>query len=181
MTHEQIKVGAIVYGDDLDVDSILEQVARPLAVAGFRIEGFLQRETGVRSDTCANTTLESIRDGGASIISQNLGRHSTGCRLDPQALAELCGPLIALLGDETDLLVINRFGKGEALGGGFRGAIEHAVQLGIPVLTAVRETYLPEWEAFTEGHYDALPAQPEAILTWLAPMLKTAERQSRAA
>lgn len=51
-----------------------------------------------------------------------------GCRLDPRALAALSGSLLGELDAGTQLLVLNRFGKGESEGHGFRAVIEQVFQ-----------------------------------------------------
>ncbi|WP_075995916.1 DUF2478 domain-containing protein [Salaquimonas pukyongi] len=159
-------IAAIRFGDEDAIDDILEDVARRMQDRGSRVDGFLQRETAGEGGCCATMHLESMDGQTIGTISQNLGRHSRGCRLDPAALAALCGPLITRLDVGCDLLIINRFGKGESLGAGFRSAIEHAFLRGIPVLTAVRKTYLEAWMAFTNGEYCLLPPQADAVEAW---------------
>ena len=79
-------------------------------------------------------------------------------------MAELTGPLIHRLGQGADVLVINRFGRGESLGAGFRAAIAFACETGIPVLTAVRKTYQEAWHEFTGGYYSALPPDLKTVM-----------------
>ena len=88
------------------------------------------------------------------------------CRLDPRAVAELAGNLIAELDHMTDLLIINRWGFGETQGQGFRSAIERAIELGIPVLLAVRHDYLANWLDFSGEFSTTLPLQVDAIFDW---------------
>lgn len=67
---------------------------------------------------------------------------------------------------KPDLLVVNRFGRGEAEGHGFRSAIEKAFVMGIPVLTAVRDDYLDEWRSFGAEFAAELPALAEDVSAW---------------
>ena len=65
------------------------------------------------------------------------------------------------------LLIVNKFGKIEADGGGMRGAIAQAVELGIPVLVGVPARNLDRWRAFAGPLAVELPAEPAAITGWL--------------
>ncbi|MCO5155304.1 MAG: DUF2478 domain-containing protein [Aquamicrobium sp.] len=141
-------LAAVRYRRDDAIDPLLEAVARDLQARGARVAGYVQRETAADEDCCATTWLEDIVTGERHVISQALGSGAKGCRLDPQALAGLCGLLEAALAHGADILILNRFGKGEAEGHGLRAAIGQAMLDGVPVLTAVHDTWLPAWEAF---------------------------------
>jgi hypothetical protein len=110
--------------------------------------------------------LESLSDGRLFRISQSLGPGSEGCRLDPGGLAACAAALERELAGGCDLLILNRFGRGEAEGRGFRDLIGAAVLAGIPVLTAVRERYAAEWAAFGSGIACDLPPDRDAVLAW---------------
>ncbi len=149
MTSSPALFAAIRYNRHDDaVDALLEEMARAFEAQGARVAGFVQRETDTGADCCPTTHLEDLATGERHLISQPLGNGSKGCRLDPRALAGLCGLLDAALARGADILVLNRFGKGEAEGHGFRVAIERALLDGVPVLTAVQDAYLPAWRDF---------------------------------
>ena len=83
-------------------------------------------------------------------------------------LTELAETVAASLhGDAPRLLIVNKFGKIEADGGGLRGAIAEAVDLGIPVLVGVPARNLDRWRAFAGPLAVELPAEPAAITGWL--------------
>ncbi len=65
-----------------------------------------------------------------------------------------------------DLLVLNRFGRGESEGRGFRDLIARALEMGVPVLTAVRPTYGGAWAAFGGDLACDLPVEADAVLAW---------------
>ena len=74
-------------------------------------------------------------------------------------------------------MILNRFGKAEAEGGGLRPVFARAMEAGIPVLTAVRAPYIEAWAQF-HGHLASdLPADIDAVLAWC----RDAVRQLRAA
>ncbi len=159
-------LAVVRFGEHDRIDDILENAVWPVRDRGHIVAGYLQRETPDGPGCCPATFLEDISSGVQYRITQALGPGSRGCRLNPQALAELSGRLLTRIGPEIDLLVLNRFGKGEADGHGFRSVIEMACGLGIPVLTAVRETYEPFWNEFTAGMGTFLPPDAETVTQW---------------
>lgn len=164
-------LAAVRYRRDDAIDPLLEAVARDLQARGARVAGYVQRETAAADDCCATTWLEDLATGERHVISQSLGSGAKGCRLDPQALAGLCGLLEAALAHGADILILNRFGKGEAEGHGLRAAIGQAMLDGVPVLTAVHDTWLPAWEAFAGDLGTTLPPSREAIDAWTGAAL----------
>lgn len=108
----------------------------------------IQREIPETDNCCSIKDLENISDGVKYRISQTLEPGSRGCRLDFNGLANASVSLAGELEKGADLVVLNRFGKGESEGQGFRAIIQKAIELNIPVLTAVRDVYLPHWQEF---------------------------------
>ncbi len=171
MTASQPPLAAIRYGHDDPVDALLEAVVRDLQTQGVRVAGYVQRETDAGENCCAIMHLEDVTSGERHVISQALGTGAKGCRLDPQALAGLCGLLDAALARGPDVLVLNRFGKGEAEGHGFRAAIERAIVEGVPVLVAVQDAYLPAWQEFAGDYAVTLPPVRAEVDGWARSVL----------
>jgi hypothetical protein len=104
-------------------------------------------------------------------ISQPLGNGSRGCRLHPGALAECAAFLETELHTGADLLVLNRFGRGEAEGRGFRDLICTALMLDVPVLTAVRAPYDEDWAVFSADMGCRLSQDLEDVLRWVSHII----------
>src|SRR6478672_3985389 len=68
---------------------------------------------------------------------------------------------------EPRLLIVNKFGKIEADGGGLREAISDAVYLGIPVLVGVPMRNLDRWRALAGSFSVDLVAFKKEISDWL--------------
>ena len=66
----------------------------------------------------------------------------------------------------TDLLIVNRFGKREAEGRGFRAVIEQAVTSGVPVLVAVSAANLDSWNAFADALDERLESHLPSVIGW---------------
>jgi len=173
MTDFQLPIAAVRFGHADRIDDLLETVVRSVRMRGFSVAGYLQCEVADGPDCCPVTYLEDISTGARIRISQALGSGSRGCRLDPQAMAELAGRLLPHIGEQTDLLVLNRFGKGESDGHGFRDVIQTACGFGVPVLTAVRTTYEPAWVEFTGTAGRFLSADPASVASWALASITT--------
>ncbi len=64
------------------------------------------------------------------------------------------------------LLIINKFGKDEADGRGFRPVIAEALALDVPVLVGVNGLNKEKFDAFTGGAAEQIAPDPESIIAW---------------
>jgi hypothetical protein len=64
------------------------------------------------------------------------------------------------------IMLVNKFGKQEAEGGGFREVIGRALIAGIPVLTTVSEGHLAAFLSFAEGMATEVPPNVDAAIAW---------------
>lgn len=152
-----------------DIDAFLTGIAETLSTSGLRIRGALQSRSAFGGEChCADMDLTTLHSNKTFRISQPLGNGSHGCRLHPGALADCSSLLEGELRRGADLLILNRFGRGESEGRGFRDLIGTAVNLGVPVLTAVRPTYAEAWKDFGAGIACELPMDRAAVLSWVA-------------
>lgn len=159
-------LGAIIYRDGQGVDPVIAGVVQVLRAEGVALCGVLQHEVANPGNCCASMYLENISNGTQLRLSQELGSGSQGCRLNPHTLAESSGQLLQEMDGRPDLLVLNRFGKGEAEGHGFRAVLEKAHQLQIPVLIGVKETYRSAWDDFAGDFSRALKVDSRSVVTW---------------
>ncbi|SHM39549.1 Protein of unknown function [Paracoccus solventivorans] len=140
-------LGYVIH-DDTDGSDRMAALARLLAARGLRLGGAVQvNSTG---GDCTMDLAVLGTDAAPIRISQALGPGSKGCRLDPDALERAVGLALSALAG-ADLVLVNKFGKQESLGRGFRELIAESLSRGIPVLTAVAPDYLPAFHDFTGG------------------------------
>jgi nucleoside-triphosphatase THEP1 len=162
----QLKIGAIVRPADSCIPDSMEGFARILQGQGYLVRGLIQRNSGL-AGTCACTmTLVDLENGRQFRISQDLGTGSTCCRVDTQAMAEASSVLRQAMETETDLLIINKFGKLETQGRGMVDEILAAAARGIPLLTSVEAPLLDRWREFTGGLAEELTPGCGALLRW---------------
>ncbi|ARU00447.1 DUF2478 domain-containing protein [Yoonia vestfoldensis] len=150
-----------------DTDLVLERLATDLAARGLRCCGTVQ----INSERCdagpCDMDVRVLPDGAVLRISQDLGPQARGCRLDPATLETAVAMVETTLSSGADILIVNKFGKHEAEGRGFRNVIAEAIAMDIPVLVGLNELNRPAFETFSEGLAVQLPSDPEALMAWV--------------
>jgi nucleoside-triphosphatase THEP1 len=149
------------------VDRVLADAAATLAAQGWRLSGVVQENPEVPGRRC-DMDLIVLGPGTRVRISQCLGPMARGCRLDPAGLEAAVGQVAAALeaGPLPELLIINKFGKSELAGRGFRPVVAGALERGVPVLIGLNRANLGGFESFAGGLAEPLPAELPAILDW---------------
>jgi hypothetical protein len=166
MSLEPIKLAAISYDRGYDIDHLLVTACERLSRRGVRLGGILQISTGARGNCASTVHVVDLRTNTAFDIWEDRGACATGCRLDERGLAAASEAIDKAIADRVDLVIMNRFGRAESLGGGLLASLSSAVVTGMPVLTAVRSPYDGAWEKFHGGLGQELPADVGAIMAW---------------
>jgi len=165
----QATLAAVCFRDGQDVDRLLGEVAIEQMARGKRVVGVLQARGDSHGEChCSDMDLETIGSGKVFRISQPLGEGSAGCRLHPGALADCSAFLQQEIEQGCDLLILNRFGKGESEGRGFRDLISSALSFDIPVLMALRSTYLDSFHSFAGELGTQLVCDRAVIDAWVS-------------
>ena len=145
-------------------DRFLAQVAARLQDRGLKLAGTVQTNIERADRTKCDMDIVVLPDGPVLRISEDRGNLARGCRLDAGVLEQaVAGVSRAMPG--ADLLIVNKFGKHEAEGRGFRPLIGQALAEGCAVLVGVNDRNLSGFLAFAEGMEQ--PVAPEAALDWL--------------
>jgi hypothetical protein len=168
-----MKVAAVIYGmGEADrVDAILSALATQLRREGVQLAGAVQHNRTQSCSPCSDMIIEDLATGQLLEISTPVEQSRGGCRLDATALEDVAGIVANGLERPVELVMINRFGKQEMIGNGFRGLIESAVARDIPVLTALNGVHRAAWDAFAAGIADTLPPDATAIEHWCRKVL----------
>ena len=145
-------------------DDLLARIAGRLAAEGLRLAGAVQQNSGPEGDCRCDMDLRLLHDARVIRISQSLGPGATGCRLDADGLEAAAHAVAQALASGPDLLILNKFGKQEAVGRGMRPVVAASLEAGVPVLLAVAEEILPEFRAFTGDMAEQVA--PEAAEAW---------------
>lgn len=145
-------IAAIVYSDPGDIYSVMQAIADRLTDRGFVLAGFVQRNMPCPGRARCDMILEELSSGERFGISEDRGPNARGCMLDGDELMKAVASAARALDAGPDLLVVNKFGKTEGEGGGFRELIAGALSRDIPVLIAVPFRNLESWRLFA-GEY----------------------------
>ena len=157
-----------------DTDLILFRLAQVLAARGLRCCGTVQINSERADAGPCDMDVQVLPDGPILRISQDLGRAARGCRLDPAALETAVGLVSASLDRGADVLIVNKFGKHEAEGRGFRTVIAQALSNGIPVLVGINALNLAAFQDFAGGLALRLPPECGGLADWVADTAMTA-------
>jgi len=168
-----MRLGYVIGARRGGVDRLLAEVATHLAAEGWDLAGVVQVNAERPGRRCDMDL--AVLGGGSVRISQCLGPLARGCRLDPSGLETAVGLVEAALDARPpQLLIVNKFGKAEIGGRGFRPLIARALGQGVPVLTGVGPGNLDGFLAFAEGLGEALPDSPAAVLEWCRGAIRAA-------
>ncbi len=160
-------LGYVLGGGRGEADRVLAGVVAQLAARGWPLAGVVQINVDhADPGRACHMDLEVVQGLGRIRISQDLGAMSRGCRLDPAGLETAVGLVEAALDRGPRLLIVNKFGKQEIDGRGFRPVIGRAMAAGVPVLIAVSAGNLDGFQAFAGGLGQALPPEVEPVLAW---------------
>ena len=162
-------IAALVYADGVYPERVIARAVEDLRNRGIALAGTLQRAADEMADRHpCDLLIEDLATGEVTAIAEHRGKEARGCRLDVGLLTELSEAVLASLrSEEPRLLVINKFGKIEADGGGLRQALAEAAALGIPVLVGVPMRNLDRWRAFAGLFAVELPVDDAAVAGWL--------------
>ncbi|WP_108257828.1 DUF2478 domain-containing protein [Mangrovicoccus ximenensis] len=166
-----MRIGYVTADGRGDGDRLLSGLAAQLAARGVRLAGVVQQNTERDDDCGCDMDVRVLPDGPLVRISQSLGAGSSGCRLDAGALEQAVGMVTASLSAPVDLLMVNKFGKHEADGRGFRELIGGAVAGGTPVIVGVGASNMAAFLDFAGDFAEPVPAEAAAMEAWALGVL----------
>lgn len=155
--------GVIIGADSATVLHLFETAAASLQRRGIKVAGVFAEPPGPQS-ACGAGALRNIASGKRRDIRLEMPPAGTSCTLDSGKVAAAGSDLIAEI-PASDIIVLSKFGKLEAMGEGLMGAFQAAMAAGKPVLTSVSEKHRAAWDRFAP---DAvfLAADAQAIQAW---------------
>jgi Protein of unknown function (DUF2478) len=142
-----------------------------------RLAGVLAEDHGLPDRACTAGYLRSLVDGARYPIFQDLGRNS-GCHLSGDGAVVAAAAVRGDIAAGCDLVMLSKFGKLEADGGGLRDAFGAAIEAGVPVLTSVSPAYTARWEAFAAPLFTVLPPDAAQVDAWWRSVCPPSHRPS---
>lgn len=149
-----------------ELDRLLADFAETLGARGVRTCGIVQINTDCGSGHRCDMDVQVLPDGPRIRISQFLGKESKGCRLDPSSLETSVAEVGRRMEEDFDIFILNKFGKQESEGRGFRHLIGDALARGASVLVGTNPLNAEKFEDFTDGAAASIAPDLEALMRW---------------
>lgn len=169
-----MNIGYTIAPERGDTDLLLASLADRLQDRHIRTCGTVQINSEREDCGLCDMDVKVLPDGPVIRISQDLGKKARGCRLDPNALEAAVGQVQARLSQGAEVLIINKFGKHEAEGRGFRDLIAEALSRDIPVLVGLNRLNETAFQEFAAGLAVELPPHADELAKWLEAHLPEA-------
>lgn len=148
-----------------DVRTILTAFVRERKAEGRRVVGVFEE----RSDTgsgCAAGVLRNIASGELFRMSLDEAPDDTSCTLDASGLAAAGEAVLRDMAAGYDVVVLSKFGKVEAGGGGLFAAFAAAIAARAPLLTTVGDHHVDAWLRLAAPTTAVAAPEKESIEGW---------------
>lgn len=147
MTAERERIAAVVGTDSATIQALFVDAVARWRANGVRVAGMIEEAHGLPNRTCSGGVLRDIASGAPYPIYLETVPENTSCHLDAQGAETACSALLEQIA-ACDLVVLSKFGKLEAAGGGLTEAFQAARAAGKPVLTTVSDKHREAWGSF---------------------------------
>jgi hypothetical protein len=147
----------------------VQELFRALVVrwqSSVRLAGVVAEDHGLADRTCSAGFLRSLGSGERFPIFQDLGIGSKACHLADAGVLAAADAVRQDIAAGCDLVLLSKFGKLEANGGGLRDAFGAAIEAGVPVLTSVSASFAAAWENFAAPLSVIVPDDADRIDAW---------------
>lgn len=149
-----------------ELDLLLSDLADKLQARGLRTRGIVQTNTGCETTHRCDMDVVVLPEGPTIRISQNLGKEASGCRLDPDAMSTAIAAVSRSMEKPFDVFLLNKFGKQEADGRGFRDLLAAAVECGATVIAGTNPLNAKVFEEFSGGLATNIDPTIDSLLSW---------------
>jgi hypothetical protein len=158
-------IAAIAGAEGAVIEALLAEMAAHWRACGLNVCGALAESDRVADRTCSAGFLCNIETGARYAMYLDESPAHTSCHLDETGIVEACASVLDRIA-ASDVVVLSKFGKVEAVGSGLFEAFETAIALGKPILTSVAPKHRYAWDRFAP---DAVILSPEraALESWL--------------
>jgi hypothetical protein len=172
-------LAAIVYQNEAYPRAVFTEIVALGRARRATMAGVLQHPASTDPARRCDVALEDLMSGERTSLFEDRGRGARGCRLDLAALAHVAARIEQSFARDPTLLLVNKFGKAEAEGGGLLDIIAAAVDRDIPVIVGVPERNLEAWRNFAGSLAVEFGDDVSTIATWWAAALKMRGSRSR--
>jgi Protein of unknown function (DUF2478) len=165
----EFRIGAIHGAATAGIQKLLARFAERRIKEGLRVAGVIEEPAGgVDCGVCDSLVLRETAGSTIIPITQNLGSGSSSCKLDSAGLAAGCQAVVAAIEQGADVVVLSKYGKVEAEGGGLLDAFRAAAEAGVPCLTGVKPSFSEPFLEYAGGYSQWIEASDAALEAWWA-------------
>lgn len=140
-------VAAIVGAESAVIQKLLAEAVSDWRGAGVKVCGLVEEAHGLTGRSCNSGLLRNLETGNVFAMYLDEPPAHTSCHLDELGLVDACASVVDRIAT-SDVVVLSKFGKVEAVGSGLFEAFEIAVRLGKPLLTSVAPRHHYAWQRF---------------------------------
>ncbi|TPM32897.1 DUF2478 domain-containing protein [Mesorhizobium sp. B2-3-4] len=157
-------IAAIVGAESTVIQKLLAEAVAEWRRAGVQVCGVLEEAHGLTGRSCSSGLLRNLQTGNLFAMYLDEPPAHTSCHLDEMGVVDACASVVDHVAT-SDLIVLSKFGKLEAVGSGLFEAFETAINLGKPLLTSVAPKHHYAWQRFAP---DAVFISPDraSIEAW---------------
>lgn len=159
-------IATVIGPDSQSIQALFETQVAEWRADGWKVAGLIGEAHALPNRSCAAGFLRDIATGERFAMYLATPPADTSCHLAAEGVEAACEALIGQI-EQSDVVVLSKFGKLEELGSGLRPAFEAAAVAGKPILTTVSEKHRASWAAFTGGT-TLIPDKLPAIRAWWA-------------
>ena len=160
-------IAAVQGGESDAIQVLLASLAESWRARGLAVAGVVEERDLESGNEREAMVLRDLNSGARFPLKQDLGPGSTSCSLDVQGLAAASFSVEIAIEAGCDCVILSKFGKLEAQGGGLIGAFYAAIAAGRPVVTSVSPSLSNAWCEFAESLFTFIEPDRGAIENWL--------------
>lgn len=162
-----MKLACVTSKKQGETDRLLAELAAALEAEGKVLSGIVKDlgYSALHENGC-DMSVRVLPTGPVIKITQDLGKGSDACRLDPTALADAVARVEQVGFQNVDLFILNKFGPEEAASRGFCSVMGKALEHDIPVLVGVGMGNKDAFLKFAGNLAEDLPDDASALRRW---------------
>jgi len=161
-------IGAVRGAATADIQKLLADFAERRRCEGLRVAGAIEVPAPAGASFCGRLALKDLASGALFPVTVDLGPGSKACKLDAAGLTAARQSVLQSISRGADLVVLSKFGKVEAEGGGFLDAFGAAAGVGIPCITGVAPSFAAAFLRYAGGHEQWIGAEADSLERWWA-------------
>jgi len=175
MLQDSSPIAVVVGADGETSQKLLAATAAECRSMGIKVSGVTAHAHDLPDRACSAGMLRDIVSGCEFQTFMETVPADTSCHLDARGVDAACASVLEHL-QSSDLVILSKFGKLEAMQKGLFPAFESAMMSGKPLITTVSKRHQDAWQALAPN-FTIINADEGALTEW--SMLQAQIRRSK--